>query len=123
MMPRIPYRSLPIAAAVLLVLGVATLGCKAGQLSTDATKVAVLYDEPVGCENLGVVIGVGGGLAGAYSKPSVNLESAENNARNLAAERGATHLWLHPEVVEMIETYPKTCRIDSIHWPLPDPKA
>jgi hypothetical protein len=53
----------------------------------------------MGCENLGVVIGRGGGLSGAYSKPSVNLESAENNARNLAAERGATHLWLHPENV------------------------
>jgi hypothetical protein len=100
MMPRIPYRSLPIAAAVLLVLGVATLGCKAGQLSTDATKVAVLYDEPVGCENLGVVIGVGGGLAGAYSKPSVNQESAENDARNEAAALGATHVLLHPEEVE-----------------------
>jgi hypothetical protein len=57
----------------------------------------MLYDEPAGCENLGVVLGRGGGMSGAYSKPSVIRESAENDARNQAAERGATHLLLHPE--------------------------
>jgi len=36
---------------------------------------------------------------GAYSKPRINRESAENDARNKAAERGATHLLLHPEDV------------------------
>ncbi len=90
--------------ARLAVLGVGFLclaaGCKASQLNVDATKVALLYDEPVGCENLGVVIGRGGGLAGAYSKPSINRESAENEARNAAAELGATHLLVHPEQVE-----------------------
>lgn len=96
----IPYRSTCLAMLVPLCVGVASLGCKAGQLSTDGTKVAVLYDEPVGCENLGVVIGVGGGLSGAYSKPSVNQESAENDARNKASELGATHVVLHPEEVE-----------------------
>jgi hypothetical protein len=60
----------------------------------------VLYDEPVGCEYLGTVTGVGGGLTGGYSKPSVVQESAENDARNQAAELGATHLLLHPEEVE-----------------------
>jgi hypothetical protein len=96
----IPYRSTRVASLVVLCVGVAPLGCKAGQLSTDGTKVAVLYDEPVGCENLGVVVGVGGGLSGAYSKPSVNQESAENDARNKASELGATHVVLHPEEVE-----------------------
>jgi hypothetical protein len=100
MKPGIPRRSITFGAAFLLVCGVSWLGCKADQLSADGTKVAVLYDEPVGCENLGVVIGVGGGLSGAYSKPSVNQESAENDARNKAAERGATHVLLHPEEVD-----------------------
>ena len=86
--------------ALGVVLLVCVAGCKASQLSTDATKVALLYDEPVGCENLGVVVGRGGGLTGAYTKPSVNRESAENEARNAAAELGATHLLLHPEEVE-----------------------
>ncbi|MFW2389965.1 MAG: hypothetical protein ACN4G0_16620 [Polyangiales bacterium] len=85
--------------AILLVLGVSILGCKADQLNTQGANVVLLYSEPVGCENLGVVVGHGGGLTGAYSKPSINSESAENAARNLAAERGATHLLLHPEDV------------------------
>jgi hypothetical protein len=76
------------------------IGCKASQLTASATNVVLLYDEPAGCENLGVVIGRGGGMTGAYSKPSVIRESAENDARNRAAERGATHLLLHPEDVE-----------------------
>ena len=100
MKPGIPYRSTLLAAMVLLAFGAASLGCKADQLSAHATKVAVLHDEPVGCEDLGVVIGVGGGLSGAYSKPSINQESAENDARNKAAELGATHIVMHPEELE-----------------------
>ena len=60
----------------------------------------ILYDEPVGCESLGVVQGVGGGFGGAYSKPSVNQQSAENDALNKAAELGATHLLLYPEEIQ-----------------------
>ena len=86
-----------------LVLGLVfssySLGCKAGALSESGTTVVMLYAEPVGCEELGVVIGRGGGLTGAYSKPRVNQESAENDALNKAAELGATHLLLHPEEV------------------------
>lgn len=100
MMPRISYRSLALSLALLAPAGASLVGCKASQLSADGTTVAVLYDEPVGCENLGVVIGQGGGLTGGYSKPSVVQESAENDARNRAAELGATHLLLHPEEVE-----------------------
>ena len=76
------------------------MSCKASQLTADGTKIAVLYDEPVGCENLGVVIGQGGGISGAYSKPTVNQQSAENDALNKAAELGATHLLLHPEEIQ-----------------------
>lgn len=86
-----------------LVLGLVSssylLGCKADALTDGGTTVAMLYAEPVGCETLGVVIGRGGGLTGAYSKPRVNQESAENDALNEAAELGATHLLLHPEEV------------------------
>ncbi|KPK66878.1 MAG: hypothetical protein AMS21_00300 [Gemmatimonas sp. SG8_38_2] len=83
----------------LALLAFVSLGCKADQLTSRGTDIVLLYDEPEGCENLGVVIGRGGGLSGAYSKPSVNRQSAENNARNEAAARGATHLLLHPEQV------------------------
>lgn len=100
MKPGIPYCSTTLCTVAVLACGAMSLGCKVGELTADATKVAVLYDEPVGCENLGVVIGVGGGLTGAYAKPRVNQESAENDARNKAAERGATHVLMHPEEVE-----------------------
>jgi hypothetical protein len=99
MMPRIACRIGPIAL-LLTVAAVPATGCKTSQLSADGTKVAILYDEPVGCENLGVVVGRGGGLGGAYSKPSVNQEAAENDALNQAAELGATHLVLHPEEIQ-----------------------
>lgn len=97
MRPTNSYRICLPALLVLLVLEQASLGCTASQLTTHAANIVMLHDVPVGCENLGVVIGRGGGMSGAYSKPSVIRESAENDARNMAAERGATHLLLHPE--------------------------
>ena len=100
-LPAQPVLLVVLMAPVVLVLvsglGQAPLGCTASQLTTNAANIVMLYDVPVGCENLGVVIGRGGGMSGAYSKPSVLRESAENDARNMAAERGATHLLLHPE--------------------------
>ncbi len=87
------------AFAVLFALGFSLIGCKADQLSGRGAEIVLLYDEPLGCENLGEVVGRGGGLTGAYSKPSINEESAENNARNQAAEKGATHLLLRTEEI------------------------
>ena len=97
MLSRVSHRSSLRVLLVPLAFGFASLGCKADQLTSHGADIALLYDEPVGCENLGVVIGRGGGLTGAYSKPSVIRQSAENDARNRAAARGATHLLLHPE--------------------------
>ena len=84
---------------VTVSLGLALMGCKAEQMTARGSEVVLLYDEPSGCENLGVVIGHAGGMTGAYSKPSVLRKSAENDARNQAAARGGTHLLLHPEEV------------------------
>ncbi len=90
---------LSILAALLVGMsfGAALAGCKAQQMTASGSKIVMLYDEPSDCENLGVVIGHAGGMTGAYSKPSVLRRSAENDARNQAAARGATHLLLHPE--------------------------
>lgn len=100
MMLGISHRLRLALLLVSLATASATLGCKADQLTSAGTDIILLADEPAGCENLGVVIGRGGGLAGAYSKPGVNIESAENDARNQAGKLGATHLLLHPEEVE-----------------------
>jgi hypothetical protein len=96
---RISYRSSLMYGIAFLACGVSSIGCKADQITSHGIDIVLLDDVPEGCENLGVVIGHGGGLAGAYSKPRINRESAENDARNRAAERGATHLLLHPEDV------------------------
>lgn len=88
--------AMPLVLA-LLASGLALTGCKAEQITARGNEVVLLYDEPSGCENLGVVIGHAGGMSGAYSKPSVLRKSAQNDARNQAAARGATHLLLHPE--------------------------
>ena len=99
MTSRIPYCAPMFAFAVLCALGSVLMGCKADQLSGRGAEIVLLYDEPMGCENLGEVVGRGGGLTGAYSKPSINEESAENDARNQAAERGATHLLMRTEEI------------------------
>ncbi len=99
MKPRFSYFSYRAFLALGLTFSSYSLGCKAGALSEGGTTVIALYAEPEGCENLGVVIGRGGGLTGAYSKPRVNQESAENDALNKASELGATHLFFHPEEV------------------------
>ena len=89
----------PPSPPVLLLAVFALAGCKSQVLTADASNVAVLYDEPVGCEKLGEVEGFGGGLGGAYTKPSINNQSAENDALNKAAELGATHLLLYPREI------------------------
>lgn len=97
-----PSIQAPGGLPALLCFGLMTaglLGCKADQLTSSGTNILLLYSEPQGCENLGVVIGHGGGLSGGYAKPGVNRQSAENDARNKAAERGATHLLLYPDEV------------------------
>ena len=99
MKPRIPYPRAAATALVLLVSATTVIGCKASQLTGDGTRVVVLYDEPLGCERLGIVTGVGGGLTGGYTKLSANEEAAENDVRNKAAELGATHVLVHPEQV------------------------
>ena len=75
------------------------VGCKPTAL-TSGTQVTVLSSEPMDCEELGEVVGFGGGPQGGYVKEKVLLESAVNKARNQAAEMGATHVVLgDPEVV------------------------
>jgi len=105
---RISHRSIPTVLAGFLACGLASFGCKADQMTSHGIDIVLLDDVPEGCENLGVVIGHGGGLMGAYSKPRINRESAENDARNRAAERGATHLLLHPEDIMQGEGHQPT---------------
>lgn len=93
-----PYRT-TVTLGVLSLGLVSLLGCKASQLTSHGTEVTLLETEPAGCEEIGEVVGHGGGASGGYVKKKVIVESATNRARNQAAEMGATHILLQePEV-------------------------
>lgn len=80
-----------IAAALSLALA-----CTYAELSARGREVRLADATPAGCENLGVVIGKGGGGFGEFVRNELLVEHAMNDARNKAAERGATHLTLSP---------------------------
>ncbi|MCZ6805893.1 MAG: DUF4156 domain-containing protein [Deltaproteobacteria bacterium] len=100
---RFPTARGSYASLGALTLGLAMLfqpGCKASQLTSHGTDVALLGTEPFGCEELGEVVAHGGGAGGGYVKKRIIVESATTNARNQAAEMGATHVLLgEPEIV------------------------
>ncbi|MEM7137496.1 MAG: DUF4156 domain-containing protein [Myxococcota bacterium] len=91
------------AASWTMCVGLAVLvqpACKSSQLTSHGTDVAVLSEEPLGCEPLGEVVGYGGGVGGGYVQKGVLSESANNRARNEAAELGATHVVLEEPLYE-----------------------
>jgi hypothetical protein len=77
----------------ILLLSVC-LGCATASLSTAGSHlIPVASTPPPECENVGTVIGQGGGtFGGAYISNDKLMEYAMNDARNKAAERGATHI-------------------------------
>jgi len=83
----------------LLVLFVALLasGCTYSALSQRGALVATIPAAPAAeCQNLGTVIGKGGGGGGLLVSNEALVEYAINDARNLAAEKGATAIVLSP---------------------------
>ena len=97
----VTYRaSVSLGALTLALMILSQPGCKASQLTSHGTEVTLLDTEPFGCEELGEVVAHGGGASGGYVKKKVIVESATNEARNQAAEMGATHILLEePEIV------------------------
>ena len=88
--------TMPSRATVFLGLAVLLqLGCKGNQLTSHGTEVAVLGSRPLGCQEIGEVLGQAGHLGGGYMKEDVLSEQAVNRARNQAAEMGATHVLLN----------------------------
>ncbi|MEM9730276.1 MAG: DUF4156 domain-containing protein [Myxococcota bacterium] len=86
---------------VLLALNLLVpLGCKSSPLTSHGTEVAVLAAKPIGCEELGKVVGHGGGVGGGYTQKGVLSERATERARNEAAEMGATHIVLEEPAFE-----------------------
>lgn len=91
-----------LAAAVACVAS----ACAHEPLTFAGRQVEVATTAPAGCGELGVVRGAG--YAAGEGTPELLLDYALENARNRAAERGATHLVL----VEL-----RTVRNDSVAQP------
>jgi hypothetical protein len=71
-----------------------TMGCSTAALSSTGSKVVVAQPDDVkSCKSLGQVIGQGGGtFGGAYISNADLMQYAMNDARNKAADLGASHL-------------------------------
>jgi hypothetical protein len=77
----------------LFIAAVATLGaCTYAQLGARGQQVQFVDAAPRGCQNLGPVVGKGGGGGGSFVRNENLVEYAINDARNKAGDRGATHL-------------------------------
>jgi hypothetical protein len=83
-------RSVGMAVAIATV---ACSSCTYSSLSARGSSVTEVVSAPASeCENLGTVYGRGGGLFGDFVSNDHLLEYAMNDARNKAADLGATHL-------------------------------
>lgn len=81
---------------LLLVSAWLVSACTYAELSRAGTAVRITDGAPPGCQNLGVVIGKGGGGGGLFVANESLVEYAMNDARNKASALGATHVTLSP---------------------------
>lgn len=70
--------------------------CSYSVLNQRGYSVSIADAKPEACENLGTVTGKGGGAWGEFVPNESLIEYAMNDARNRAAELGATHVTLSP---------------------------
>jgi hypothetical protein len=83
----------PLIPLCISLLVIAILGCRTAQLTAGGSNVKTILSDPSDCQNLGPVVGRGGGqFGGAWISNDDLIEYAMNDALNKAAERGATHL-------------------------------
>ena len=78
-----------------VVFAVCALGCATASLSAKGSRVRSLAQAPEGCDQLGLVVGQGGGMfGGAYVANDQLMKYALNDALNKAGELGASHVAL-----------------------------
>ena len=70
------------------------ISCSSVELSKSGSEVLIVESVEKGCKPLGMVFGEGGSSwkGGAWYKNSTLLEYAQNDLKNKAAEKGATHV-------------------------------
>lgn len=81
---------------LLLFTMCSVCACTYAELSRRGSTVRLADAAPAGCENVGFIIGKGGGGMGHLTPNEQLIGYAINDARNKAAELGATHVALSP---------------------------
>jgi hypothetical protein len=81
---------------LLLIVVCLASACTYAELSRAGSGVRLADGAPAGCDNLGHVVGKGGGGFGEWTANESLIEYAMNDARNKAAALGATHVALSP---------------------------
>jgi hypothetical protein len=81
---------------VLLCAVALVSACTYSELSRNGGAVRLSDGAPPGCENVGFVVGKGGGGFGVFVANEDLIAYAMNDARNKAAVLGATHVTLSP---------------------------
>lgn len=86
------HRALLVVVSSFVLL----TGCATARLSAGGERVVAMQSEPGGeCTPLGTVIGEGGGsFGGSWISNAGLVDYAINDARNQAADMGATHVHL-----------------------------
>jgi hypothetical protein len=88
------YMTQRLTLLSILALAAGVAGCATVSVTPAASKVVVATATPSGCKSLGQVFGQGGGYwtVGEFVPNGKLVESAIADARNKAAELGATHI-------------------------------
>lgn len=81
-----------------LALLTALTGCSTAELSQKGNDIEVVNQmDRKDCKNLGPIFGKGGGsFGGAWISDEKLMEYANNDLRNKAADKGATHVIAQP---------------------------
>lgn len=80
---------------IVIALGVGLAACNRTSLTKSGRTVAMVSEPPGACDEIGTVLGQGGGtLSDPYHSHDALKKHARRDARNKAAELGATHVLL-----------------------------
>lgn len=95
-----------------------SVACATAKLTSGGARVAVANDpQVVECENLGPVVGTGGGaLLGGYVPNDKLVTYAMNDARNKAAALGATHITLSAPQLGGMEGTTTTATVSGVAY-------
>lgn len=118
-------RGLALSLGAALALLLAAPACATEELSEEGASVVASPNAPaIGCENLGRVVGRGGGTFGGGFVANEDLvDYALNDARNQAADKGANYLQTDPPQLGQGDGTTTTATVSGTAYRCPDGAA